>query len=209
MIAIASDLAQRLPDARPASIDGLLALRGVIETEEEDADDDAKKDLERALLTSFDAAIKALASARAEEGARLEVVLSGFMATLADLQAQATKTAEAQGDAIRQRLLEQITTLMADASGLDAGRLEQELSIVMSKADIREELDRLHAHIASVSEMMTEGGAIGRRLDFLCQELNREANTICSKAHDTDLTRIGLEMKATIEQFREQVQNIE
>ena len=97
MIAIASDLAQRLPDARPASIDGLLALRGVIETEEEDADDDAKKDLERALLTSFDAAIKALASARAEEGARLEVVLSGFMATLADLQAQATKTAEAQG----------------------------------------------------------------------------------------------------------------
>ncbi len=209
MIGVAADLAQRLPDARPASIDGLLALRGVIETEEEDADEDAKKDLERALLKSFDTAIEALAAARAEEGARLEVVLSGFISILAGLHGQAAKTAETQGDAIRLRLQDQIAVLMTDAANLDAGRLEQELAIVMSKADIREELDRLQAHIASVGEMIAEGGAIGRRLDFLCQELNREANTICAKAHETALTRIGLEMKATIEQFREQVQNIE
>ena len=103
----------------------------------------------------------------------------------------------------------QIADIVSDFDTLDPTRLEQEAAIIMTKADIREELDRFAAHIASVREMMAEGGAIGRRLDFLCQELNREANTICSKAHDTSVTRIGLDMKATVEQFREQVQNIE
>jgi uncharacterized protein (TIGR00255 family) len=104
---------------------------------------------------------------------------------------------------------EQLAVIFEETSTVDPGRLEQEIALLMTKADIREELDRLAAHLASVRELLESGGAIGRRLDFLCQELNREANTICSKATDTALTRIGLDMKATIEQFREQVQNIE
>ena len=122
---------------------------------------------------------------------------------------QVAKSAELQPDIIRERLKAQIADIVSDFDTLDPTRLEQEAAIIMTKADIREELDRFAAHIASVREMMAEGGAIGRRLDFLCQELNREANTICSKAHDTSVTRIGLDMKATVEQFREQVQNIE
>jgi uncharacterized protein (TIGR00255 family) len=146
---------------------------------------------------------------RSDEGARLTSALESLISTIEDLCTQACAVAETQETAIRNRMKEQIAAILEDASGLDAGRLEQEVAILMTKADIREELDRLRAHVDAVQELMTSGGAIGRRLDFLCQELNREANTICSNAHETALTRIGLDMKATIEQFREQVQNIE
>lgn len=187
----------------------LLALKGVIDTLDDADDEDSKSALEAALIASLGAAADDLGRARSDEGTRLASALSGFLDTLADLLAGASETAETQTDAIKVRMREQIAELVADVSTLDAGRLEQEIALVMTKADIREELDRLAAHLASARDMLAEGGAIGRRLDFLCQELNREANTICSKAHETALTRIGLEMKATIEQFREQVQNIE
>lgn len=209
LIEAARKLGDSVIDAAAPTIDGLLGLRGVIEAEEDDVDDDVRDALEAALLRSLGDAAKALQNARGEEGSRLEQVLFGFIDTIDDLQSQAAATAETQGAAIRKRLKEQVEALLSDVSGLDPARLEQEVALLMTKADIREELDRLGAHIASVRELMKSGGAIGRRLDFLCQELNREANTICSKAHETALTRIGLDMKATIEQFREQVQNIE
>lgn len=209
LLSAADRLKARLPDAPPLSIDGILALRGVIEPIEEDVDEAARAALESVLLKSLETAARDLVAVREEEGARLESVLDEFVWTLTDLCGQAQGAAMSQEKAIRERMKEQLDAIVEDVSSLDAGRLEQEVALLMTKADIREELDRLGAHVASVRELLEAGGAIGRRLDFLCQELNREANTICSKAHETSLTRIGLDLKATIEQFREQVQNIE
>lgn len=209
LLAAAADLRAKTPDTSPMDVEGLLGLRGVIEAVEDDVDEDAREALDHALLTSLDEAARQLAAVRNEEGGRLQAVLADFVASLEDLCGQAQAAAETQGDAIRARMQEQLAMILEETSAVDPGRLEQEIALLMTKADIREELDRLAAHIASVSELLLAGGAIGRRLDFLCQELNREANTICSKATQTALTRIGLEMKATIEQFREQVQNIE
>ncbi len=204
-----SKLKEQVPDASPPSLDGLLGLKGVIEPIEDDVDEEARSSLETALMKSLQEAAHDLAKVRNEEGSRLTAALESLISTIEDLCMQAGAVAETQETAIRSRMKEQISAIMEDVSGLDAGRLEQEVAILMTKADIREELDRLASHVESVRELMRAGGAIGRRLDFLCQELNREANTVCSKAHETALTRIGLDMKATIEQFREQVQNIE
>lgn len=209
MLDVAKSIQAETPDAAPLSIDGMMALRGVIEADDDDMDEATRADLDKKLLNSLDTAAKALVVNRAEEGAQLSVVLTEFVDKLDDLLSQAADSAESQPTTIRARLKDQIDQIIEDASQIDAVRLEQEIAILMTKADIREELDRLRAHIMSVRELMSTGGAVGRRLDFLCQELNREANTICSKAHETALTRIGLDMKATIEQFREQVQNIE
>lgn len=209
LVAESKKIAGDNPDFAPASADGLLGLRGVIEAEDDDAADQDRTELEKLLIISLDEAVTALSGTRGEEGARLAEVLTGFIDTLSSLLAQVAESAEMQPQIIRDRLKAQIADLVSDVGTLDPARLEQEAAIIMTKADIREELDRFAAHIASVREMMEEGGAVGRRLDFLCQELNREANTICSKAHDTSVTRLGLDMKATVEQFREQVQNIE
>ena len=209
MLDVAKSIQAEIPDAAPLSIDGIMALRGVIEADDDDMDEATRVDLDKKLLNSLDIAARALVANRAEEGAQLSVVLTEFIDKLDDLLGQVTDSAESQPATIRARLRDQIEQVIKDASQVDAVRLEQEIAILMTKADIREELDRLRAHIISVRELMSTGGAVGRRLDFLCQELNREANTICSKAHETALTRIGLDMKATIEQFREQVQNIE
>lgn len=209
LLDVAKDLQESAPDAAPLSIDGMLALRGVIEADDDDMDEATRANLQKALLESLDVAAKALVADRAQEGAQLSVVLTEFVDKLNDLTGQASASAETQPAIIRARMNDQIAQIMEDVSQIDAGRLEQEVAVLMTKADIREEIDRLQAHITSARELMTGGGAVGRRLDFLCQELNREANTICSKAHETALTRIGLDMKATIEQFREQVQNIE
>jgi len=209
LVAAAERLKAQLPDAEAPSIDGLLGLRGVIEPIEEDVDEAAREALEASLLSTLEAAAHDMVKVRNEEGARLTTVLNELIGALDSLCTQAQEAASTQEAAIRARMDEQLAAILADASVLDAGRLEQEVALLMTKADIREELDRLAAHIASVRELLDAGGTIGRRLDFLCQELNREANTICSKAHETALTRIGLDMKATIEQFREQVQNIE
>lgn len=209
MLDVAKSIQAEIPDAAPLSIDGIMALWGVIEADDDDMDEAKRVDLNKKLLNSLDIAARALVANRAEEGAQLSVVLTEFIDKLDNLLGQATDSVESQPATIRARLKDQIEQVIKDASQVDAVRLEQEIAILMTKADIREELDRLRAHIISVRELMSTGGAVGRRLDFLCQELNREANTICSKAHETALTRIGLDMKATIEQFREQVQNIE
>lgn len=123
--------------------------------------------------------------------------------------AAAAANAATQPAAIRDRLLGQISALLQGANPVAPERLAQEVALLASKADIREEIDRLHAHIAAARAMLAEGGAVGRRLDFLCQEFNREANTLCSKSGDIALTRIGLDLKSAIEQLREQIQNIE
>ncbi len=209
IMAAARRLAAEAPDLQPASVHGILGLRGVIDALEEDVGDKDREVLEKALLTDLGQAVDALIDVRVSEGAHLVAALGGFLDTLEALHGQAAGIAADHPEMFKQRLLDQIAQVADDISALDPGRLEQEVAILASKADIREELDRLHAHLATARDLLGGGGAVGRRLDFLCQELNREANTICSKAHDRALTTVGLELKAVIEQFREQVQNIE
>src|SRR5436305_6440968 len=192
----------------PPRLDGLIGMRGVIETVEEDPDEivEARR---TAVLASWSVALDRLAAARNQEGARLAALLTDQRAGLAVLVESAAASAAAQPAAIRARL----EALLGELSGLAAAvpeeRVAQELAMLVTRSDVREELDRLRAHIAQAGELLENGGVVGRQLDFLCQELNREANTLCSKSADIELTRIGLALKAAIEQFREQVQNVE
>ncbi len=206
MIELARELEGR--GCAPPRADGLLGLRGVIETDDE-TDEEGRSALETAVGTGLSAALDALADARREEGARLLPLLRGQLDRMVELVTEATAHAAAQPAALKERLRASLATLLENASALSEERLAQEAAVLVGKSDVREELDRLSAHLSQAQQRLTEGGAIGRRLDFLCQEFNREANTLCAKSPDVELTRVGLELKATIEQFREQVQNIE
>lgn len=209
VMALVRELAVEIEDAAPPRIDGLLALKGVIENAEE-VPDEATRDRQMNLLTtSFDRALASLVAMRVTEGGRLESVLAARLTEIAALVEQAETSAAVQPAAIKARLRELITALVEAVPALPEERLAHEAALVIAKADIREELDRLDAHLAAARSLLTEREAIGRRFDFLCQEFNREANTLCSKSADLDLTRIGLALKAAIEQLREQVQNIE
>ncbi|MCW8836833.1 MAG: YicC family protein [Rhodospirillales bacterium] len=199
----------KLPDAAPPRLDGILALRGLIEVEDERQSEDERKTFESAVMKGLEEVLLRLEAGRNEEGARLAEVLSGHVSELERLSEGARNIAATQPDAITARLKTQVEALLASVPALTEERLAQEAALLMTKADIREEIDRLRAHLEAVRELLSGGGAVGRRLDFLCQELNREANTLCSKSSDVDLTRLGLDLKATIDQFREQVQNIE
>jgi uncharacterized protein (TIGR00255 family) len=195
-------------DAAPPRLDGLVGMRGVIETVEDDPDDivEARR---AAVLAGWSVALDRLAAARSEEGARLAAILADQRGALASLVEAASGCAAAQPTAIRARLEALLAELSGLAPAMPEERVAQELAMLVSRADVREELDRLRAHIAQIGDLFERGEAIGRQLDFLCQELNREANTLCSKSADIELTRIGLSLKAAIEQFREQVQNLE
>ncbi|TWB23526.1 uncharacterized protein (TIGR00255 family) [Nitrospirillum amazonense] len=195
--------------AAPPHLDALLSVRGVIDTGEETEQPEDRAELEAAIGKTVTQAILALAAARAAEGARLHAVLTGHLDEIATLTEAAANTATLQPAALRDKLKTQVQALLEAVPALPEERLAQEAALLIAKADVREELDRLRAHIAQARDMLAEGAAVGRRLDFLCQEFNREANTLCSKSADVELTRIGLSLKATIEQFREQVQNIE
>lgn len=189
-------------------LDGLLAVRGVVELADEDeglADDDTLSAMKDSLREVMDA----LAQARTAEGGRIAQVLEAQLEGIASTCGEAESAAAMQPASIRQRLARQIAELIQDRPELPEERLAQEAALLMTKADVREELDRLAAHLEAARALLAEDKAVGRRLDFLCQEFNREANTLCSKAADLQLTRIGLALKAMIEQFREQVQNIE
>ncbi|WP_231712163.1 YicC/YloC family endoribonuclease [Vineibacter terrae] len=200
-------------DIAPPSADGLLRVRGVIEedaaralSEEEVAALDAK------MLGTLRQALRGLVDARAAEGARLAVMLEGHLATIAALRDKAASRAAAQGELIRARFTAQLADILERVPPLTPERMAQEIAILVGKADVREELDRLQAHIAAAHELMKAAGPgnpIGRKFDFLCQEFNREANTLCSKSADIELTRIGIELKSAVEQMREQVQNVE
>ena len=206
--ALARELAAEI-EAAPPRIDGLLALKGVLESAEE-ATDEATRERQLGLLTtSFERALASLQAMRLNEGGRLEAVLEARLGEIAGLVGEAEASAAAQPAAIKARLRDLVAALVEAVPALPEDRLAHEAALLIAKADIREELDRLLAHLAAARSLVAEGGSIGRRFDFLCQEFNREANTLCSKSADLELTRIGLALKAAIEQLREQVQNIE
>lgn len=207
LVSLMNELAGEI-EAAPPRIDGLLALRGVVEVVE-DEPEAVLEERRYAVLDSWGFALDRLAEARAEEGARLGVVLQSQLSELDGLVEAASECAAAQPAAIRQRLLTALAGLSDLVPGMPDERVAQEMALLIARADIREELDRLRAHIEQAADLLKQDEAVGRRLDFLCQELNREANTLCSKSADIELTRVGLSLKAAIEQFREQVQNIE
>jgi len=196
-------------DATPLSLDGLLALKGVIEIEDAEEGEDERRAAEAAVVAGFTATVGALVGMRRHEGTALGRILTARLDEIASLADRADRAPGRQPDAIRARLAEQISTLLLQSERFDPDRLHQEAIMLATKADVREELDRLAAHIAQSRHLIAQGGPIGRRLDFLAQEFNREANTLCAKANDVELTNIGLELKAAVEQFREQVQNVE
>lgn len=197
------------PDVERPRLDGLLAVRGVVETVEEAETEEERAEIQAAMLATLDDALKRLADARLAEGARLITLLSNHLAEIERLTVKAASTAALQPAALRERLRAQVSALLEAAPALPEERLAQEAALLIAKSDVREEIDRLNAHVAAARDMLARGGAVGRQLDFLCQEFNREANTLCSKSSDVELTRIGLALKAAVEQLREQVQNVE
>lgn len=193
--------------ASAPSADGLLALRGVIETAEAEEAEEDRADLEAAMAASVAVALDGLKAARLEEGAALAPVLAGLVDRIEALTTTAASQAGEQPAVIRDRFRKRLTELAGEAASEE--RILQEAAAMGVKADVREELDRLGGHVTAARLLLTGEGPAGRRLDFLTQEFMREANTLCSKSATPALTATGLELKATIEQFREQVQNVE
>lgn len=203
-----ADLQQTM-EVMPPRPEGILALKGVLESAEAaEESEEAKQAFEETLVASFGEAAAALASARAQEGAKLEAILRAQVNEIERLTREAAACPAATPEAMRARLTGQLQDLLA-ASSVSEDRIAQEVALLATKADIREELDRLMAHVSQAHELLDGSEPAGRRLDFLTQEFNREANTLCSKASDVSLTRIGLDLKAVIDQLREQIQNVE
>lgn len=196
------------PDIAPASLDGLLAIKGVVEPADGTEDEGAHAALEAELLGAFEGVLADLLAARRAEGAAIGRVLTEAVEEIARLVAAAEALPARTPEAMRARLTEQVAVLLS-RDDLDPVRLHQEAAILATKADVKEEIDRLKAHVDQARELLASSGPIGRRLDFLSQEFNREANTLCSKSNDSDLTRIGLALKAVVDQFKEQAQNVE
>src|SRR5580765_109811 len=195
--------------AAPPTLDGILSLKGVIEVSEEDESEEGHRAAEASIISGFEEALAALLHMRQAEGKTLGGLLSRRLDEIAALSARAESAPGRKSEAIRARLAEQVSTLLQASERFDSDRLYQEAVLLAAKADIREELDRLISHIAQAKKLLANGGAIGRKLDFLAQELHRESNTLTAKANDLELTNIGLELKGVVEQFREQVQNLE
>ncbi|WP_308909838.1 YicC/YloC family endoribonuclease [Pseudokordiimonas caeni] len=193
----------------PARLDGLLMVRGVIDFADEAPDSDTLDALGNAVLASVDEALKALVEARRDEGGRLATVLAAQLDDITRLTGEAETLANDRTEQMVARFKAQVEKMLGGEKPVADERLAQEIVLLAVKADIREELDRLASHIEEARRLMADEGPVGRRLDFLCQEFNREANTLCSKSGDTALTRVGVELKTVIDQFREQIQNIE
>ena len=191
------------------SLDAVFAIPGVVEIGEPDQSDVAREQSDHAMVKDLDRALTSLNSARREEGARLAVVLRTQLDEIVALSGDASRCAAAQPDAIRAHVMARVAALLGDGAPLPTDRLAQEVALLAIKADVREELDRLSAHAEAGRDLLQAGGAVGRRLDFLAQEFAREANTLCAKSSDAELTRVGLALKAVIDRFREQVQNLE
>ena len=204
-----SDELQGRLDADPPRLDGLLNVRGVLEMVETPEAEEVRTTREARMAEDLDALLADLAAVRRDEGGRMKDAILTHLDEIAGLARDARATAELQPEALRAKLHRQVADLLDAQVGVPEDRLAQEAALLASKADVREELDRLDAHVSAARELLDTGGVIGRRLDFLCQEFNREANTLCSKAQDVALTRIGLALKNSVEQLREQVQNIE
>jgi uncharacterized protein (TIGR00255 family) len=196
-------------DAAPPSLDGILSLKGVIEVSDADEREEEHRAAETAIIAGFEQALAALTAMRRTEGDVLGRLLSARLDEIAGLAARAEAAPGRKPDAIKARLAEQVANLLSASERFDSDRLHQEAILLAAKADIREELDRLAAHVAQANKLLTDGAAVGRKLDFLAQELHRESDTLTAKANDVELTKIGLELKSVVEQFREQVQNLE
>lgn len=190
-------------------LDGILAIKGVVEVVEADEREEDRETAQAAVVGGFAAALADLDAMRRHEGEALGRVLAQRLADIAALVERAEAAPGRKPEAVRERLARQVALLLEASDRFDPDRLHQEAILIAAKADVREELDRLHAHLTQASQLVEKGGAVGRRLDFLAQELNRESNTLCAKANDIELSKIGLELKSVVEQFREQVQNLE
>jgi uncharacterized protein (TIGR00255 family) len=176
---------------------------------EPDESEEDRRVAEAAIMAGFDQAVVGLSEMRRREGDALGRVLGSRLDAIAALSGRAEAAPGRRPEAIKARLAEQVSLLLDASDRFDPDRLHQEAILMASKADVREELDRLASHVAQARDLIATGGPIGRRLDFLAQELNREVNTLCAKSNDVELTNIGLELKTVVEQFREQVQNLE
>ncbi len=205
----AADHIHHLTGCERPRAEGLLALKGVLETVEPVEDEDALKARHDAMIASLDEALDDMATARAAEGERLGAVLSAHIDEIERLAAEVTASPARAPEAIATRLAEQVKRLLDTNTFLDRDRLHQEAVLIATRADVEEELQRLKAHAAAARELLHADGPAGRKFDFLTQEFNREANTLCSKANAADISRAGLALKTVIDQLREQVQNIE
>lgn len=208
VVAAARRLVEINPDIRQPDAASLLSVRGILEDVDPSREGVLSDAMKETAINALEACLKDLSLARAEEGERLRAVLLDQIGKMEQLVGKADELMAEIHEVLKSRIKDQVAALSGEKA-LDPDRLHQEAVLLASKQDIREEIDRLSAHCGSAQERLGGGGAVGRRLDFLAQEFNREANTICSKAFDNRLTETGLEMKATIEQFREQVQNLE
>ena len=196
-------------DAVAPSVDGLLGIKGVIEVVEPESSEEEDKAARAAAAGAFDEALDNLVAMRRREGSSLGQILAQRLDEIEVLARKAEVAPGRKPEAVRARLAEQVGALLETTDRFDADRLAQEALLIAAKADIREELDRIASHLSQARELIGKGGPIGRRLDFLAQEFHREVNTTCSKSNDLELTNTGLEMKSVVEQFREQVQNLE
>lgn len=208
-VADALGRAQKIINAEPARLDGILGLKGVLEYSEPEDGEEVIAARRDAMLKSLDEALIAAVAARVQEGERLHRALSHQVDQIAEIVAKTEVAPARTQENIQERLRQQIKRLTSENVGFDEDRLYQEAMLLAAKADIEEELERLKAHVAAARELLEADEPVGRRLEFLAQEFNREANTICSKSNDPGLTKLGLSLKAVIDQLREQVQNIE
>ena len=208
MLALPAKYAGRI-DPPPPRLDVLLAVRGIVEVVEAPDTEDERNKRSAAMLATLEQAIERLGAARRNEGGRLAQLLQGHVAEVRRLVDAAANAAGARPEKLRAKLEEQLKALLESRPPLNEDRLAQEAALLATRGDIREEIDRLQAHVEAARTLLAEGGPVGRRLDFLAQEFNREVNTLCAKAGDRSLTAIGLELKAVVDQLREQIQNLE
>lgn len=208
IISNAEKLRERVGGDMP-DVAELLNIRGVLEFEEAAVSEDAREAFEKEVVSSFEQALSELVKARATEGAAIEAVLKSQIDKIAALHTSIEANEDRSLEAIRARMKEQLDRLIEDNDKLDQQRLHQEAALLAAKADIQEELDRLSVHLDSATKLLAGDGPIGRKLDFLSQEFNRECNTICSKSNSASVSSLGLDMKLVIDQFREQIQNME
>jgi uncharacterized protein (TIGR00255 family) len=208
ILALRDDLGG-IVDPSPLRLDTLLSIRGLVDIREQEDDEEALAARDAALLAGIDAALTDLERMRQTEGAALKAVMEEHVARIAELTGIVEADPSRMPEEIARRLASQVAQLVQDTSALDRDRLYAEAALMATRADLREEIDRLKAHVTAVRDLLNTGGPIGRKLDFLAQEFNRESNTICSKSSSAAVTAAGIELKVVIDQFREQVQNLE
>ena len=208
LLALAQDI-EHEHALRAASVDGILGLKGVVDVSEPEDSEEELEVRNDALLANLGEVLEDLVASRRQEGRELKKIVQRALADMREKAALAADTAALQPVNIKARFQARLDELLGEQPGLSEERLAQEVALIAAKADVREELDRLNTHIEAAQGLIEGGGTVGRRMDFLAQELNREANTLCSKSADTALTTIGLDLKTLIDQLREQIQNLE